>query len=242
MPDMSESGRFVKTGRWLRWGGAIAATSIVAAGLVGWALYRHIPAWYQPAYVPAEEEQDARDALGAAFTALSRGMGEGQPFDYVVRQDALNRWLVARERIWPASKRWIPDQIRDPVVAFRQDEVVVAGTWCGPGPRTVVSIRSRLEMVDGAPRIEVLSVRCGSLPVPLAPIKTQLARLERDRSERGRSLLPDGTSIVAATEGAPLPRDLPWSQPRGRFRIEGLQLVPGELRVRLRPIERDRSR
>lgn len=242
MPDMSESGRFVKTGRWLRWGGAIGVACIVVACLIGWMLYRHIPAWYQPAYVPAEDEQEARDALGEAFTALSRGMGEGRPFDYVVRQEALNRWLMARERIWPASKRWIPDQIEDPVIVFRQDEVVVAGTWSGPGPRTVVNIRSRLEMIDGAPRVRVMSVRCGSLPVPLAPIKEQLARLERDRADRGRSLLPDGTSIVAATEGAPLPRDLPWSQPKGEFRIEALELLPGELRVRLRPVERSPSR
>ncbi len=240
LPMETERSR-VRLRRWTLRIGAIALGVTIVLLLVGWLSYRHIPSWYRPAYVPIEEEQAARDELGAAFTGLSRGMGQGEPFDYTVRQDELNRWLVARERIWPASKRWIPEAIDDPVVVFRQDEVIVAGTWCGPGPRTVVSIHLRVEMDGDRLRAVVESVRGGSLPIPLGPIKQQLARLEQDRSGRDRPLLPNGTSIVDAIEGAPLPRDLPWSQPRGEFRIEALKVVPGELRVRLRPIPRRRS-
>jgi len=149
---------------------------------------------------------------------------------------------VARDRIWPESKRWIPDQIQDPMILFEQDQVILAGTWRGPGPRTVVNIRLRVEMIDDQLRVRVMSVRGGALPIPLTPIKRQLARLEHDRAGPDRTLLPDGTSIVDAADGAPLPKDFPWTQPRGTFRIETLKVVPGELRVRLCPMQRPPSR
>jgi len=226
---------------WLTTVGGLAVVLIFGLAGLAWMAYRHIPAWYRPSYVPSEDEQDARDELGAAFTELSRGMGQGRPFDFVVRQDELNRWLVARDRIWPASKRWIPEQIADPMIAFRKDEVLLAGTWQGPGPRTVVNIRLRLEMTDETLRANVLSVRGGSLPIPLGPVKRHIARLENDRAGRKRPLLPDGTSIVQAIEGSPLPREIPWSQPRGKFRIEGLEVRPGELQVHLLPTGKEAS-
>jgi hypothetical protein len=211
---------------------------LVAALAAAWAAFRHIPSWYRPVYVPLEAEQDARDELGAAFTELSRGMGQGRPFDFIVRQDELNRWLVARDRIWPASKRWIPEQIADPMIVFDRDEVRLAGTWRGPGPRTVLSVRFRVEMKDGRLRATVQSVRGGSLPVPLAVIKREIDRLERNWADRNEPLMPEGGSIVGAMEGAPLPNEIPWSQPKGKFRIESLSVAPGELRARLVPMVR----
>lgn len=224
--------------QWLLRGAKLVAALLLALMVVGWLAFRHIPSWYVPAYVPIEDEQAARDGLGAAVTALSHGMGQGSRFDFIVRQDELNRWLVARDRIWPESKRWVPDQIEDPMVVFGQGEVIVAGAWMGPGPRTVVNVRLRVEMFGGTLRAVVENVRGGSLPIPLWLIKGELTRLERDRDGRQRALLPDGTSIVEAVEGAPLPREISWSQPRGKFRIEALQVVPGALHVSLQPIER----
>jgi hypothetical protein len=215
---------------------------LVVGGVVclvsGWLSYRHVPEWYRPVYVAPEDEQDARDELGAAFTELSRGMGRGMPFEFVVHQDQLNRWLVGRDRIWPASKRWIPEQISDPMIVFDRGEVLIAGLWCGPGPQTVVNIRLRLEMNGGVLRSVVKGVRGGALPVPMAPIKAELARLEARWAERREPLLPDAGSIVGALEGAALPREIPWSQPRGKFEIEALEVRPKELFVRLRPVPR----
>jgi hypothetical protein len=228
--------------QWLPRIGVMASVLMLVMLLVAWMAYRHIPVWYQPAYVPYEDEQAARDELGAAFTELSRGMGQGVPFDFRVRQDELNRWLIARERIWPASKRWIPERITDPMIVYQDDKIIVAGTWCGPGPRTVINIHVCVDVVDGSPRAHVVSVRAGSLPIPLTPIKRMLARLEHDRAGRRQPLLPDGASVVDAIEGAPLPRDIPWSQPKGKFRIEALNVVFGELRARLRPVDRKPDR
>jgi hypothetical protein len=228
--------------RWLRLaGGTTAAILLVLIGSA-WMAYRHIPTWYRPAYVPVEDEQQARDELGAAFTELSRGMGQNRTFDFIVRQDQLNRWLVARDRIWPESKRWIPEQIEDPMIVFQTGEVLLAGLWQGPGPRTVVNIRLRLEMENGKVRTRVLSVRGGSLPFPLGPIEREIERLERHRAERDEPLLPDGASIVQAMEGAPLSLEIPWSQPKGKFQIEALEVRPESLFVRLRPVQRVRTR
>ncbi len=223
--------------RWLPRIGATAVGCILVGVAAGWMCYRYIPTWYQPAYVPIEDEQAARDELGAAFTALSRGMGRGETFEFIVRQDELNRWLVARHRIWPASKRWIPEQIEGPMIVFGEGEVILAGTWSGPGPRSVISIRVQVEADAGQLRTRVTSVRGGALPFPLGPIKRELSRLEVDRDGHPRPLLPDDTSILDAVEGAPLPRDISWSQPRGKFRVESLTITLGELRARLRPIK-----
>ncbi len=221
--------------RWPLWLGAGALAAILLALPIGWMAYRYIPSWYQPAYVPYEEEQEARDRLGASFTALSRGMGQGRPFEFRVRQDDLNRWLVARDRIWPASKRWIPEQIRNPMVLFREDEITLAGMWTGPGPDTVVSIRLHAEIVDGKLCVRILSVRGGALPVPVSLIRREVARQERRWRQRDEPLLPDGTSLADAIAGAPLPPEVRWRQPRGTFRIEALRIQEDELWVQLRP-------
>lgn len=216
---------------------AILAASIFVVGLCGsWVAFRHIPSWYCPVYVPMEDEQDARDELGAAFTELSRGMSQGRPFEFVVRQDALNRWLVARDRIWPQSKQWIPDQIENPMVVFEAGQVFLAGTWIGPGPSCVVSLKVGLEMTGDRLRARLLGVRGGALPIPLSPIRREVDRLERDRAGRHKPLLPEGGSIGDVLNGAPLPREVPFSQPKGKFRIDALEVRSKELRVRLTPI------
>ncbi|MBN1341441.1 MAG: hypothetical protein JXQ73_02110 [Phycisphaerae bacterium] len=224
-----------------RWAFRIAvgmAILTVLALSIGWIALRFIPGWYRPAYVPYEDEQEVRDRLGAAFTALSHGMAQGRSFDFAVRQDDLNAWLVARDRIWPASKRWIPKQIMDPMIVFENGDIVLAGTWCGPGPRTIVSVRLRPERVEDRLRVRVEGVRCGALPVPLALIRRGLVRFEQSRADTDEPLLSDGASLADAADGAPIPRDIPWTQPRGKFLLEAVSAVPGELRVRLDPLKR----
>ncbi len=218
----------------------VVGVLIVLGLLAGWIALRHIPAWYEPAYVPPEDEQDARDELGQAFSRLSEGMAKAEPFDFVVSQEQLNAWLMARGRIWPESRRWIPPQLERPMVVFGEGSVILAGTWAGDGPRTVLSVELGLEVQGDKLRVFVTHVRAGSLPIPLAPIKRVVRHIERqhDRDEEG--FLDEGTSIVEAIEGAPVPVALPWSQPKGRFLVREVEVKPGAFRVRLEPRLRGR--
>lgn len=226
--------------RWWRPAVVAAGVLLLLALLAGWIALRHVPAWYQPAYVPPEEEQATRDELGQAFSELSEGMAKGKPFDFVVTQEQLNQWLIARARIWPASQRWIPPQLERPTVVFRDGSIILAGTWSGAGPRTVLSVELRLAVQDGKLRVFVEHVRAGSLPIILSPIKRVIDHIEQQQTTGDDAFLADGTSIVEAIEGAPVPSDIPWSQPKGRFLVREVEVTPGAFRVRLEPKLRGR--
>ena len=104
-----------------------AAVAIVLLATSSWLAVARVPSWYQPPHVGAAQYQDVRDDLEAAFNQLNLAMQGDQPFEYVVNEDRLNRWIAAREQIWPGLRQYVPRELQWPVAAFRQDRIVVAG-------------------------------------------------------------------------------------------------------------------
>ncbi|MCH8991680.1 MAG: hypothetical protein IIA44_08035, partial [Acidobacteria bacterium] len=51
----------------------------------------------------------------------------GEPFEYIVHQDRLNRWLAGRMAIWPGVRQWVPPWLEDPVIVFDDGQIVLAG-------------------------------------------------------------------------------------------------------------------
>lgn len=224
-----------KPRRRIRWGRllviAIVVLSATTAGL--WLTFQRIPSWYRPAPVPVAEYQSVRNTLTRTVNELSANLVAGEPFEYIVHQDRLNRWLAARMAIWPGVRQWVPPWLEDPVVAFHDGRIVLAGVAKISSISAVVSLHLSLSAESDGLRVTLHRVQGGSLPVPLdlfrERIEAALADGQSDRNDKQR--------ITAAHlfGEAPLPNHFVWFNGKVPFRITGVTAEPGQLRLNIAP-------
>ncbi len=211
---------------------ALAVVAVlVATGL--WLAFQRIPAWYRPALVPAAEYQHVRNDLTHTVNALSSRMVAGEPFDYEITQDQLNRWLSARMAIWPGVARWVPSWLDDPMVAFGEDRIVLSGLASWSSVRSIVSLHVTLSATDDGLRVTLHRGQTGSLPVPLGPLRE---RIEEALAASQSAREPDEQVTAAHLFGeAKFPNHFIWLNGKVPFRITNVVTEPGRIRLRFEP-------
>jgi len=231
--------------RWIRFLCGCVALSVIGLGAV-WLTFQHKPAWYRPARVSQGQLQDIRDSLTDANLEFSGALVGGQPFDFVLDDARVNRWLAAREHIYPDAKPWVPVWIRDPAVAFEGGRVILGGVIEFDGWNVVASVHVAVELVDDGVRLRLAGVRGGSLPIPLSSGDRALGDLVR-RSDRSGDSLPEALSRLIAEMRTRAPSDVlregtrvanRFEYPDGHrlFRILNCELNDGTMTLRIQPL------
>lgn len=227
--------------RWLRRGVAGLGVVLLVAVVTGWLMFQHIPSWYEPVEIPPAELQSVRDNLVATVDGLSHAMANArEPFEYRFTQDQLNAWIAAREAIWPMSREWLPEEVRDPFVVLQSTGVRLAATFHHAGFQTVASLCLDVRATERGITMRLRDVAGGVLSVPERWVREELARLDRDVWPVGKRLnyqsgpgrLPTLSSLF---EGVVFPNGWKWQNPKRRFRVTGLQFLSGEVVVRFAP-------
>lgn len=203
--------------------GGLAALVVIA--LPAAALWR--PIWYRPPSVDFSRlKQDERDLV-----ALLESVGARLADDagVVLELDAaqINRWIAARETLWPEAHQPDLGPLRDPYVQiYAADRLRVGATASYGGWSAVISTDWHLELVGEDIRLRCEAVRIGALPVASAAWLGRIAGLAQRALPR-LSVGPDG--VVAA------PVEWEWPNGKRRFRIAELALSPGRVVVGLAP-------
>lgn len=222
--------------RWWLTGGLLLLLLVAA---VGWLMFQRIPSWYRPVDLPPEQLQQVRDDLvrtGDGFSVLV--VQSQEPFEYRITQDQINRWLAAREDIWPGSREWLPPELSNPFVSITPEGVRVAVTWRNGQVRTVFSGLVGLHADEQGIHLRLKSVQCGALPVPQDIIQEQLRSVKlwrpgtRARGQAGPGTLPDPRDLF---EGLVFPKAWIWPEPRRVCTITGLRCEEGALTVTVLP-------
>jgi hypothetical protein len=179
--------------------------------------------------VGAAQYQDVRDDLEAAFNQLNVAMQGDQPFDYVVSEDRLNRWIAAREQIWPGLRQYVPPELQWPVVAFREDGIVVAGVVEIGTVRSVLSVVLSVQAEADHMVFKLVRCRLGAVPVPHWMVRRFVEAMSHsarpDSPSRPRDLL----------EGLALENRFDWPNGARRFRIGAVAVQPGRLVATIHP-------
>jgi len=203
--------------------------AIVLAATTSWLAVARVPSWYRPPHVGAAQYQDVRDDLEVAFNQLNLAMQGDQPFDYVVNEIRLNRWIAAREQIWPGLRQYVPRELQWPVVAFREEGVVVAGVVEIGAVRSVLSVILSVQAEPDRMVVKLARCRLGAVPVPHRMVRRLVEAMSRS----------------APPESAGHPRDLltglvlenrfDWPNGARRFRISAVEVRTGHLVATIHP-------
>lgn len=231
--------------RWFRILGACCAGLIMLLVAV-WLTFQHKPGWYQPARVAESELQSVRDSLTEANLEFSSGLAGGKPFDFSLDAQRVNQWIAAREHIYPEAKPWVPAWIRDPVVAFEDGRLILAGLVELEGWKAVASAHVAVELAEESVRVRLAGVHGGSLPIPLSSGDRALGELAR-RSAVSDDAVPQALRDLAdemrgrapsevLREGTSVKNRFEYPDGRRLFRILKCEFNDGTMTLRIEPL------
>ncbi len=185
------------------------------------------PAWYRPASIDYAHLEDDKHAEFDLENRISRGLNRGQPVEIELEEAQVNRWIAARDELWPGDVPSL-DPLERPQVSFLDDNRVrLAALVSRGGLRSVVSATFRLAVAGDEVVIEQARLRAGLLPAPRGLV-TEVLRRAAPQLHLSEEALRRGIFRVPA-EGV-------WHNGRRRFRITNITIRHGVARVRMEPL------
>jgi hypothetical protein len=189
-----------------------------------------------------------RDDFVGTFDHLSELLNTSPGrFEFRLRQDQVNAWLVSREQMWPESRRWLPPQITDPQVIVDRGGVRLGATFRQGSVRAVLSAQFEVHASQNGVALRLAGVAAGSLPVPRSKIRELLAMVDARNWPVGRRVhgqLDDRPmpALSDLYEGIVLPNGWIWQNGRRPFRITRITCESGEIVATFEPLPRQASR
>jgi len=237
-----------KRTQWLK--RIVIGLALLALAVLGtaWMMFQHIPDFYRPAQVPPEHEQAVRDNITATYDSLNIGLNESlQPFDHRFGQDQINAWLAMLERMWPNSRKWLPQTMSNPQIAIDPEGIRLAITYRYRDVRTVLSARFRASADKEGLALQLLGVYAGSLPMPNSQIRHLLSKIDTNAlpvAKHGVIQIQDRSlpALASLFEGIRVPNTWMWENGEKPFRITRLKFEPGALVVTFEPLPHNTMR
>ncbi len=217
---------------------------LVAApmGLVAvWMTISHIPSWYRPAIIAPHEQQKVRDDFESAFKTMSDNVMQSRPFEVVLSDGQLTRWLAMRGRMLPEAEEWLPETLLEPVAHFDGGVARFGATISLGEYRAVASIGFTIRVDQAELRVRPVSARLGSLPVPIGVAWWLMSQLEETSTLAKASNVgsrDDGSGrFESMTEGFRFENRLHWKNGDRYFRIAGVEVRDHAIRLTIEPLQ-----
>ncbi len=233
--------------RWLRRTAVVVALVGILGGAGVWLAVIHIPSWYHPLEVPADQLQRVRDGLAERFGFISDQMVRKQPFEVILNDQMITEWVVARGDIWPDADGWLPSWVVEPVVALVPGYIVLAAHLRYDGWESIVGIHFAVAIEGDDIILSLERVTAGALPLPLSSLAEPLDRLinNEDRldveilpPEMGRAItkLRQGSALDFLKKGQRLRGPLIWKNGDRPYRFVDIQIGEGWIKAIIEPL------
>jgi hypothetical protein len=184
------------------------------------------PAWYQPHSIDYRRLEDDKRAQHRLENRISAALNDSRPVEFVLDQDQLNRWIAARDELWPGEVPSLAPFSRPQIMLEEGNRLRLAALVEHAGTRVVLSAVFRIDLQGETLVVRWGSVRAGALPTPGALLEDAARKLA------DRLALPDH---AVGDDRITLPSAGRWPNGKRRFRVTGFAIGAGELRVRLEP-------
>jgi hypothetical protein len=202
----------------------VAGIGLCGCLLAGTAFCR--PSWYTPSSVDFSRLESDKRSLLTIVDAIGEGLNGRQVVDLVLDEAQLNRWIAARQQIWPGAD-FLPPGLERPQIMLLDAGCVHVATLVHVGAvRLVLTLRLRLDQRDSDLDVEIQEARLGLLPLPARWAARWLPDTVLPRNV-GRS--PSG--------GVSVPNRWIWQNGKRPFRIDALMISRARLSVRIAPLE-----
>lgn len=210
-----------------RWFLAAAGAAVVLfAGVLGGLACR--PSWYSPAAIDYARLKADKADLANTLDRIGGALNSGAPITIALNADQVNRWLTARDEIWPDVDPPALDVLRDPQIAFLDGGVIRAAARVAyRGWPAVVSGDVGVRIDGERIHLEIGRPRIGVVPIPLVRWRLQ--------SALARGMEQAGVPVDASGGGLAIDNDWVWPNGKRRFSIQSLEVSNGSLRVTLQP-------
>ncbi len=224
----------------------VIAAAAVALPVAGWLALRHVPGWYRPLTVPDDQFQRVRNSLTDRFSDISDQMVTRSVFEVSITDQEVTEWLVARGQIWPEADRWLPPWLTHPVVAFLPGRVVLGARVDYHGWRTIAGAHFTVAPNNGGLLLRLTGLTAGALPLPVGTLAEPLEGLVEsnrldpdslpDEFARAVTKLREGGALALLTDGQRLDGPFVWKNGDRPYRIRGVEIGQGWLKVRIEPL------
>lgn len=192
------------------------------------------PTWYTPRAIDlATLRTDKQDLVNLA-DRISAALASGESVRIELDQAQVNRWLVARNDMWPDDPLPRFGPLRDPQIEFLDGariRLAAAIDWNGFTPVASIELSGATRPDDIA--INLRHAAVGLVRVPVPPLADWLDPTRH---------LPPGSTWDDATHRLVLRNRWEWRNGRVPFRIEGISAAAGRLTITLAPLNRARGR
>lgn len=202
---------------------SLITTVLVIVFVVGAATCR--PSWYEPAAVDPARLRTDKQELVELFDSIGDALNNGQAIRCELDEAQFNRWLAARDEIWPlVGFEFELEGASYPQIQLLEGNRLRFGFTSTRSPVSVVmSVTLRLELSGTDLLVHLEGVRAGALPIPRSLVTRAL------RTQEGALDLVDGATIR-------LPNDAIWPNGERPFRIESIEISAGRALVELAPL------
>jgi hypothetical protein len=219
--------------RLARWA-AILAIGGLAVLLFFSVMILRVPGWYAPPAIEPDMEQYIRDDAQYYANAFGESLMEGREFAIELTQEQINQWITMRERIWPESRRLLPDEWRDPFIRLEPDRITLAARYEGGAGSPIISATISLRDDGDAFVLKLEDCRIGSLPAPRSWIRRVLGDVRIDVADRASRITLNGT----LADGVTMNRDHTWWNGRQDYRVMSLEIREDMVVLVIRPTGR----
>jgi len=215
--------------RWRRWRKVyFAFTSLTTSLLLvalGSATCR--PDWYRPANVDYSRlAVDKRELVGL-LDEIGAALNANRPIEVVLTEDQINRWIAARDELWPGLQVELVGLAFPQVNLLENNRIRLAATARNGPVSVILSAVGRCELADDQIRVRIERVSSGRLPIlrdpALQPLRQAIAE------SGGQRVSMDGDIIIISNAWR-------WRNGERRFRVTDLETARGTVRLRLEPL------
>lgn len=180
------------------------------------------PRWYEPVAVDYGRLPDDKRALVSLIDEVGIALNQGESYTFELDEAQLNRWLAARDELWPDLDLKLEGFGWPHVSLLDEGRIRIAVLAERGGWPVVVGISFGVAVNEDVIRIQWSDARIGSLSVPDSWVGELLRTLVRRWVE--------GLEAVS-TEGIVLENGWVWPNGDQSFRIRGFGV--GDKRVRV---------
>ncbi len=156
--------------------GTLVIVALIAA-LIGGAYYatqRVAPYYEQALRIEPQVLEEGRRELESRATALYSDVKQVGRWQALFTAEQINGWLATQLR--PEKGAKLPPNIHDPRVAITPETLTLGFRTKSSGVETVISVDASVLLTEeGHIGVRFLSVRAGSLPLPVMQLADELA-------------------------------------------------------------------
>lgn len=201
-------------------------------GASGWWSLKHEPAFYLQADT-ATHPQRRKESRGfeQAFNRFVADVRFERQWQTQWTDEQINCWLV-EDFVSSNLHHWLPEDVREPRVQFREDEICLGFRYGAEPWSAVVSLTLKVWLAPREPNVilvEVRQFRIGSMPLTIKLLQEEITQKIKDQSIKVHWYRHEGKPVAVVR--------LQADKREPTYHLESLQLAQGIMHIQGRSLD-----